>query len=92
MFADVAHEQDRAILSKKSRRTRVRCRNGKLETALGVVPELSVPIELECDLLIVFDHVFDASYVEGIHELSPIQQIGWIGGAKARRLEVTTIL
>jgi hypothetical protein len=56
LFADVTHKEDGPVLGQESRCSGITDGNGKTESALRFVSELSIAIETEPNFLIVDDH------------------------------------
>src|SRR5262249_27801839 len=63
MFSDVTHEKNGAVFNEKSCRSDIRDRHREPETALGLIPELSVSIEAESNFLVVDDHFLQCTHV-----------------------------
>src|SRR5262245_7746124 len=62
MFSDVTHEKNGAVFNEKSCRSDIRDRHREPETALGLIPELSVSIEAESNFLVVDDHFLQCTH------------------------------
>jgi hypothetical protein len=88
LLSDVPHEKHRAVLGKKGRRTGIGDRYGKPETALGLIPELSIAIKTEPYLLIVHNHFLQSAHnvLLLIVQMDSVTTVGPVSGQAKQQI------